>query len=151
MRLSRNAKGQVLLFREGHDAVEDVRIARCFPWSLPEEYISIRDAKGKEVVLLRSLDDLDPASRTLALDELREKVFNPRITAVLDFKDEFGITSIRAKTDRGEVTFQIRSRDDIRMLGPARALFRDADGNTYELPDFDQLDPASRQKLSRYF
>ena len=90
-------------------------------------------------------------SRQLVEQELREKAFSPRIQAVLDYKDEFGVVSISARTDRGDVTFQIRSRDDIRLLSPTRALFRDADGNTYELPDLAALDPASRRYLEEYF
>jgi hypothetical protein len=66
-------------------------------------------------------------------------------------RDEFNIVSLTAETDRGEVTFQVRSRDDIRYLSPTRALFRDPDGNTYELEDITQLDPASRKHLSHWF
>jgi hypothetical protein len=83
--------------------------------------------------------------------ELSDKVFNPKILKIVDYKDEFGVTSITAVTDRGEVTFQIRSRDDVRVLSPIRALFRDVDGNTYELADVTALDSAAQRNLQRYF
>jgi hypothetical protein len=135
----------------GGERVEDVRLARCFPWTLPEAYISVRDAEGREVCMLETLDELDADSRAIAEEELRERVFNPRIERVLDCRHEFGISSITAETDRGVVVFQIRSRDDVRFLSPTRALFRDVDGNTYELRDYEQLDRASRRHLQRYF
>jgi hypothetical protein len=149
--LARNALGQIVAHLDGREAVVDVRVARCFPWTLPDTYISLRDALGKELALLKTLDGLDAASRQLVEQELREKAFSPRIQAVMDYKDEFGVVSISARTDRGDVTFQIRSRDDIRLLSPTRALFRDADGNTYELPDLAALDAASRRYLEEYF
>jgi hypothetical protein len=66
-------------------------------------------------------------------------------------KREFGLSSMSAITDRGEVFFQFHGRDDVRLLSPTRALFRDVDDNTFELPDVRELDQASRKMLRRYF
>jgi len=151
-RLERTGIGQlVAVLDPGEERIEDIKLARCFPWSLPEAYISVRDDSGNEICMLSTLDDLDESSREIAETELREKVFNPRIERVLECKHEFGISIITAQTDRGEVIFQIRGRDDVRSLTPTRALFRDVDGNTYELPDYDKLDPISKRRLERYF
>lgn len=151
-RVERDAAGRLVVHPAGgREPVVGASVARCLPWTLPDDYISLLDADGHEIALLRSLEELDDASRRVVDEELRDKVFNPRIRRIRQFKHEFGVTSIRAETDRGEVTFQLRSRDDIRILSPTRALFRDADGNTYELPDLDALDADSRKFLSRYF
>jgi len=151
-RIERDAAGLMVVHLEGREEpVLDARLARCFPWSLSDAYLSVRDPEGREVALVRDLDDLDPESRQVAEAELRDKVFNPRIRRVLDCRHEFGISSITAETDRGKVTFQIRGRDDVRLLSPTRALFRDVDGITYEVPDFNRLDPASQRHLRRYF
>ena len=151
-KIERNSAGQLVAYLTGADEpVVDVRIARCFPWSLPDAYISIRNADGLEIALLQTLDDLNPESRKIAEAELREKVFNPKIRRIVRGKHEFGISSFTAETDRGEVTFQIRGRDDIRFLSATRVLFRDVDGNTYELSDFNSLDPAGKKHLERYF
>ena len=87
----------------------DARVARCFPWSVPQAYVSIRNKEGKEVVLLKTLDELDEASRAIVQQELHDKVFNPKITRIVEHKSEFGVTSITAETDRGPVIFQIRT------------------------------------------
>ena len=151
-RIERTATGELLVYLAGRDQpVRRARIARCFPWSVPERYISVCDEHGNELALLDGLDELDPDSRAVALDEMQRMVFNPKILRVLEFKHEFGLTTITAETDRGQVSFQIRSRDDVRILSPTRALFRDVDGNTYELPDLTALDASSRRDLRVYF
>ncbi len=148
----RNEAGQLVVYLDGRgEPVVDARVARCFPWSLPEAYIAIRDKDGKELALLKTLEELDPQSRQVVHEELADKIFNPKIHRISDHRSEFGVISITATTDRGEVTFQIRSRDDVRLLSKTRALFRDADGNVYELADLDALDPASRKWLEEYF
>ena len=151
-RIERDGTGRLLVYLAGRDEPEvDARVARCFPWSLPATYISIRDKEGKEIALLKTLDGLDPGSRKLVEDELREMIFNPEILRVSEWKREFGVTSICCETDRGEVTFQIRSREDVRVLTSTRALLRDVDGNIYEVRDLSKLDPASRRHFQQYF
>ncbi len=151
-RIERNAVGQLVVhLAGGKPPVTDVKLTRYFPWSMPEAFISVRTSQGGEVALLADLDQLDPASRAIVEAELRDKVFNPKLLRILDYNHEFGISSMTAQTDRGRVIFQFRGREDIRLLSPTRALIRDVDGNTYELPDLDGLDPASRSHLSRYF
>ena len=150
--VERNPAGQIVVKLTGRDEpIVDAKIVRCFPWSMPEEYVSIRDSDGKEIAMLKTPDSLDPESQKIVEEELIDKVFNPRIEKVLDFKHEFGVTSITAQTDRGKVIFQIRNRDDVRVLSATRAIFRDVDGNTYELTDRSALDPTSEKYLQRYF
>jgi catechol 2,3-dioxygenase-like lactoylglutathione lyase family enzyme len=150
--ITRNESGQLVVRLKGQpEPLVDAKVARCFPWSMPDTFISVRNREGKEVVLLETLDAVDPAGRKILLQELHDKAFNPKIIAIVEHTSEFGITSIKARTDRGEVTFQIRSRDDVRILSSTRLLFRDADGNTYEVADASTLDSVSRRFLETYF
>ncbi len=152
MKITRNEAGQLVVQMDGKDSpVVDARVARCFPWSLPGSYVSIRDKEGKELALFKTVEELEPASRKIVQEELADKVFNPKIRRITSYRNEFGVISITAQTDRGEVTFQIRSRDDVRLLSDTRALFRDADGNTFELSDLGELDRTSRKWLEDYF
>jgi hypothetical protein len=146
-----NDVGQLVVRVRGREGpVSEAKVARCFPWSMPDFYIALRDKEGKELALLKSLDELDAESRAVVERELRDKVFTPRIRRVIEHREEFGVTSITVDTDRGQVTFQIRSRDDVRALSDRRAIFRDADGNAYELADLNGLDAASRKCLQEY-
>ena len=151
-RIERNAAGELVVTLPGRsEPLVGVRIARCFPWSIPEGYISVRSAEGKEVALLGSLGELDDASRQIAADELQGSVFQPRIRRVTAFRMEFGVAMVTAQTDRGTVSFEIRQREDVRHLSATRALLRDPDGNTYEVEDLLALDQYSRKHLQTYF
>jgi Domain of unknown function (DUF1854) len=151
-RIERTDAGELVVHLEGtEEPIREAAVARCFPWSVPDCYVSVRNKDGKEVALLDTLDELDEDSRQVASDELRERIFNPKIQRIIDFNHEFGITTITADTDRGQVSFQVRTRDDVRSLSPTRALFRDVDGNTYELPDLTALDAASQRHLQSFF
>jgi catechol 2,3-dioxygenase-like lactoylglutathione lyase family enzyme len=150
--VARNELRQLVIRLKGKgEAIVDARVARCFPWSLPGQYVSLRTKEGKEIALFKTLEELDGAGRRIVEEELADKTFNPKILRVIDYRNEFGVVSMSAETDRGKVSFQIRSRDDIRHLSPTRALFRDADGNTYELADLAALDPVSQKWLGEYF
>ena len=152
VRLERNGRGGLTAHIPGRDeAAEKVGVARCFPWSLEEEYISVRDSDGRELILLKTLDGLDAETVALIEQELRERFFVPKIHQVVNHSAEFGIISITAETDRGQVDFQIRDREDVRLLPGSRAVFRDVDGNVYEVPDLTALDAASRKHLEQYF
>ena len=144
--------GRLVVQLDGRDEpLVDARVARCFPWSMPGRHVCVLDADGKEAAMLESLETLDPAVRELFEEHLAERIFNPVIRNVVKHRREFGVLEMTAETDRGQVTFQVRGRDDVRVLTDRRALFRDADGNVYELPDVTALDPASRKRLEQYF
>ena len=150
--MERDSSGRLVAHVAGRDEpIVDVRVARCFPWSAPECFVSIRDKDGKEICLLKTPGELDRTDRELIEEELARKVFNPKILKVLSCDTEFGVTSVHAETDRGEVTFQIREREAVRALSEKRALFRDVDGNTYELTDINEMDSASQRMLHRFF
>ncbi|MFQ5699233.1 MAG: DUF1854 domain-containing protein [Myxococcota bacterium] len=54
--LERRADGQLLAVRGTLEVA--VRVQRCFPWSEPGRFLSLRDNDEREVALVRSPDDL---------------------------------------------------------------------------------------------
>ncbi len=148
--LRRSGRGEIDAEINGRTVV-NVKVARCFPWSMKDRYISIRDKDGKEVALLESSEGCDACTRALLEQELRDRCFVPKILKVKSHQSEFDVVTISAQTDRGEVSFQIRSRDDVRTLSSKRAIFRDVDGNIYEVEDVTQLDRHTQRHLERYF
>lgn len=152
VRLERDSAGRLLARIDGAaETHKDLRLVRYFPWSMPDAYISVRTAEGRELAVLSDIDQLDAESRQVLEAELRDKVFNPRILRILEYNFEFGIASVKAETDRGQVQFQFRGRNAVRLLSSIRALIRDVDNNSYELADFNSLDPVSQRHLQRYF
>ena len=63
--LAKDEQGRLVLRRPGMDDVVDVRLRRAFPWSEPGRFLSVRDAEGKELLLIDSLGPLEPGRRTV--------------------------------------------------------------------------------------
>ena len=145
--LTRDAQHRLILKRPGQPDVVDVLVRRAFPWSNPQEHISIRGPDGRELVMVEQLDQVNPSTRQVIEQALSSGIFVPRIQRVLAVDVSFGYQRWRVQTDRGEVEFRVQEREDVRFLPDGRFSIRDADGNVYELPPIDQLDDASRRAV----
>jgi len=146
LRLWRDERGQLVLRRNPHDEpIAPVRLARCFPWSLRDRYISIRDKDGQELVLLESLDGVEPETRALIEQELDQQEFIPRITAVDNVDDDYEVMAWKVRTDRGPIELQVKSNDDIRQLDDGRVIIKDHAGGKFEVRDLARLDARSRR------
>jgi hypothetical protein len=145
--LFQDDQGRLVLRRPGVDDVVDVRVRRAFPWSEPAAFVSIRDAEGKELLLIDSVEPLDAGRRSVIEGALGDTSFVPRITAVQDVDVRFGYQQWKVKTDRGPAEFRVQEREDIRFLPDGRFRIKDADGTVYELVRLDELDEASRRAV----
>ena len=135
----------LVLREEGKDPVHGVRPTRCFPISSGDRYIALNTHEGKELGLVREVDELDADSQKALRSELSRAYFRPQIQRVHAITEQYHVPRWQVETDRGPRTFEIRSsRRDMRVLSAGRILIRDADGNLYEVPDYRQLDPQSR-------
>jgi hypothetical protein len=142
-------------FRRLHVAVDgetefvDVRPARVFPISGAADLISFLDRDDKEVLLLRHPAGLDPESRQSLEEEISRAYFVPKITYIYDIEDSHGAARWQVETDRGYRVFDIRDREDVRVLGGKRVLLQDADGNRFEVEDLTLLDERSQRLLDK--
>ena len=130
--------------RDSEEPVRDAHVARCFPWSLPDRYLSIRDKDGNELHLFGSIDEVPEASRQVVMEELAAQEFVPRILRVHEIDDSFDIIIWKADTDCGPVEFQVKHDEDIRLLGDNYVIIKDHSGMLFEVPDLDALDEKSR-------
>jgi hypothetical protein len=145
--LTLDAQNRLVLSRAGHDDVVDVRLRRAFPWSRPTRFISVRDAEGKELVLIDDLEGLPGPLRQVIEQWLQSASFVPKIVVVRDVDVRFGYQQWTVTTDRGPAEFRVQEREDIRFLPDGRFRIKDADGNVYELVRLDELDCASRKAV----
>ena len=145
LELDEHAK--LVLKRPGEPDARDVVVRRAFPWSSAGEFISIRSAEGKELVLIESLAGLPAELRALIERHLAGTIFIPKITRVDEVDVRFGFQEWRVQTDRGPVHFRVQEREDIRFHPDGRFSLRDADGNIYELPPLAELDEHSRRAV----
>jgi hypothetical protein len=145
--LTSDDEGRLVLGRPGHADEVDVRIRRCFPWSRPDHHLSIRDADGRELLLIASLESLPPDQRRAIRRWLADTSFIPRITSVDSIDTRLGHQQWKVQTDRGPAEFRVQEREDIRPLPDQRFRIKDADGNVYELPGLEELDADSREAV----
>jgi hypothetical protein len=125
----------------------DVRPARVFPVSGAAGFISFLDAKDREVVMLRDDCGLDEETRRLLTEEMDRAYFVPRIIQIHHIEDAHGASRWEVETDRGYRIFDVRDREDVRVLEGHRVLLQDADGNRYEIGDIRELDERSQRLL----
>ena len=140
-------RGRLVLRRPGVEDVADVRVRRAFPWSSPHRLISVRDAEGKELLLIDSLEGLDEARRRVIDGALGDTSFVPRIVSVIDVDVRFGYQQWKVRTDRGPAEFRVQEREDIRFLPDGRFRIKDADGTVYEMVRLEELDETSRRAV----
>jgi Domain of unknown function (DUF1854) len=72
------------------------------------------------------------------------------VLQVPEITDDFGIQRWEVETDRGPRVFEVRSREDLRWVGPGHLVIRDVDGNRFEIRRFEELDLNSRLKIESY-
>ncbi len=120
---------------------------RCFPWTEPARFISLRDEANVEVALVRDPADLDDGSRRALEDALAAAGFVLEVTRVVSVQEEIEIRHWRVETRQGARTFQTRLDDWPRVLPGGGVLIRDVAGDLYRIADPEALDRASRELL----
>jgi hypothetical protein len=143
--LERRADGRLWAGRG--DVERSVTVRRCFPWSEPARYVSLRDEDEEEFALVADLADLDPASRSALETALAEAGFVFVVTAIRDVNEEVEIRAWRVVTAQGPRRFQTRLDDWPRELPGGGILIRDVAGDLYHVPAPGALDRRSRELL----
>jgi hypothetical protein len=126
---------------------EKVKIARAFPVSMPDRYISFMTHEGKEIGMVEDMKRLDSSQRRIVEEELDTVYLTPIIQTILTVSSQHGSTTWRVKTDRGETTVYVKDRGEIRRLPGRRILFTDVHGMKYDVPDYAKLDDRSRSLI----
>jgi hypothetical protein len=143
--LSRGPDGRLLV---GEGAAARIAVVRrCFPWSEPTRYISLRDEQHHELALIRDPVELASPAREILLEAMAEAGFLFEVTRVRRVDEEVEIRHWQVETRQGARGFQTRLDDWPRPLPGGGFLIRDVSGDLYRLPGPDTLDQASRELL----
>ena len=122
---------------------------RDFPITDPDHWISICDASGASwrwsTIYRRSSRRRASAGKRPARRE-----FVPQVRRILSVPADTEPTEWEVETDRGRTRFLLNSGDDVRRLGPHRALIVDVQGIRYLIDDTRALDGFSRRIVDRY-
>ena len=85
LELERRSDGQ--LWARLDDEERAVRVHRCFPWSEPGRFLSLRDTDDDEFVLVSSIDDLDGGTRRVLEGAVAEAGFVLEVTRIDEVED----------------------------------------------------------------
>ncbi|MGH7491419.1 MAG: DUF1854 domain-containing protein [bacterium] len=151
--LSRNAEGRLVLYRQdvaGADEATPVQAVCCFPWSKPLAYISLRDDKGHEQILIEALDELSLEQRELIEEELAMRNFLPQVTQILDIADQMEFFHWEVMTTAGPRSFLTRRHERPRQFGNGQMMIRDICNDIYLVNRSEEMDPNSLRLLWVY-
>ncbi|HZM26361.1 MAG TPA: DUF1854 domain-containing protein [Gemmatimonadales bacterium] len=129
------------------EAARAVVVRRCFPWSEPARYISLRDENHREIALVRDPIELAEPSRGALLDAMAEAGFLFEVVRVFEIEEEVEIRQWQVETKQGPRVFQTRLDDWPRALPGSGFLIRDVAGDLYRLPAPVTMDKRSRELL----
>jgi hypothetical protein len=143
--LWRGEDGQLWVRSEGN--VRAVRVVRCFPWSDPGRYVSLRDSDDEEVALVSDLSELGPGARRALTRALVEAAFVLEIEAILAVEEEIEIRTFRVRTKQGLRSFQTLRDEWPRELPGGGLLVEDVVGDLYLVRDPTAMDGKSRRLM----
>lgn len=143
--LERRRDGRLWARARGFARVVHVR--RCFPWTEPARFVSLRDDEGEEFAFVADPGALDGESRHALEAALADAAFVFDIVAVLGIEEEVELRHWRVRTRQGDRSFQTRLDDWPRSLHGGGLLVRDVTGDLYRLPEPAAMDRASRTLL----
>jgi len=130
-----------------------VTFHRCFPFSGPENYISVREPErdGREIGLIEDLNNLPADAKEMIIEQLELRYFAPVITKIRSIKEEYGYSYWDVVTDRGPCRFTVRmGGSNVYSIGVNRYLVNDIDGNRFEIPDLYKLTAREIKLLDLY-
>src|SRR5579862_1664126 len=139
-RIERCTDGQLVVIKDGKSV--PTRAFKCFPWSEPHRFISLRDDKNNELLLVNDLAQLDPESRKALELALLETGFVLDIVRIDAIEDEYEIRNWKVMTRQGARTFQTEKDAWPRPVPGGGLLVRDVAGDLFHVQP-ETLDPAS--------
>lgn len=140
----RRTDGGILSLSFKEKEFERVSVNRAFPFSLGDQFLSVRDSEGKEIGIIRSLTCFPDDTKEIIKEELEWVYYSPKIEKILSVREEFGYSYWDVETDRGAKRFTVRGTSEcVIPVTETRLLIIDMDGNRFEIPDIRDLDPKS--------
>ncbi len=124
------------------------RLARAFPHSNPDQFVSLMDELGHEIGIIENPKKLDDASRNLLEAELKAIYFVPTISAITSVVSKGTGSLWTVDTDDGEYTFRILGRDALKGDEPPAIEITDENGKRYRIDNYWDLDADSRDLTS---
>lgn len=148
--MHRDAWGKLTLTTADGAVTTGVHAVRMFPLSDSRRWVSVCDAKGRELAWVEDLDALPESTRAVLEEELAQRDFLPVIERVHHVSSLSEPCEWDVETDRGRTRFVLKAEDDVHRLGSHRALIIDSRGLRFLVRDARELDAVSRRYVEWY-
>lgn len=126
---------------------KNVTAVSCFPWSHPQEYVSVVDEKGEELVLIESLETLSEGSRQALKRALEQAGFVLQIKAIDSVEEESDLRVWKVQTQVGPRQFVTKLDDWPQAFEDGRVLMTDVAGDLFEVKEIESMDSKSQKLL----
>ena len=143
--LERREDGQLWARTNGTE--NPVRVHRCFPWSEPDRFLSLRDQENQEVAMVTNLDELNKESREALSEALVEAGFVLRVLGISEVDEEVEIRTWKVETEQGPRSFQTKLDDWPWEVPGGGIVIRDVAGDLYHVANPEAMDEKSRRWL----
>lgn len=130
-----------------------VDVICTFPFTAPNEFLSVRtaDDKEEELGIIENLNDFDEQTVSIIKKQLEIRYFMPEILKVFSVKEEYGHTYWSVLTNKGKHKFTSPSGSSGSVIRNGnRVIIKDSDQNRYEIKDLSKLTPKEMKKLDLY-
>lgn len=127
---------------------DELVVYRTFPFQYDSQYISIRNASGDELGIIRDIAELNEKSAAELTKELQFRYFLPRVTRVESVKFKSDLWLWELQTHLGPARMAMRNlHEHLQYPGGGRIILTDLSGKRCEIPDWHALDAHSRRLL----
>lgn len=130
-----------------------INIIRAFPFSFPDEFLSVRkiDGKNEEIGIIENINIFDEATVALINKQLEIRYFMPKILKIVSIKEEYGHTYWSVITDKGKCKFTSSSGSSGSVMQiNDRVIIKDSAENRYEIKNINSLSQKELKKLELY-
>ena len=144
--------GFVTLTLDGKDKGR-VNVICTFPFTAPNEFLSVRtaDDKQEELGIIEDISVFDSNTVELIKNQLEIRYFMPEILKVYSVKEEYGHTYWSVLTNKGKHKFTSPSGSSGNVIKNGnRVIIKDSDQNRFEIKDITKLTPKEIKKLDLY-
>lgn len=142
--LERDQLGELWLQRGG--TRQRVVAIPCFPWTAPEQWITLRAEDGEELALIASADELEAGSRRALRSALGEHRFVFEIVDIIDIREHFELRHWSVRTRQGPRQFQTALDYWPAQSGNGLSI-RDVAGDLYWIPEPATLPGPAHRRL----
>jgi hypothetical protein len=143
--LERRLDGKLWVVRDATAVA--VEVVRCFPWTEPTRYLSLRDSHGKEHVFITQLEDLDPESQNALGPGLSRSGFVLDIVRIERIEEDFELRAFVVDTLQGPRRFQTALDAWPRRVECGALVLEDVYGDLYRIAQPEKLDQRSFELL----